>query len=129
MYKALDKATNSLVAIKVIPLTEQDNEDFATIQKEIAFLSDCNHPNIVKYLVGGAGCVRMQVQLRARDDSWPHSKILGPFGHGVPACWLARAGSCCMRACAVFHTCRAATAMPPSCGSSWSTAGEAASAT
>lgn len=51
MYKALDKATDSLVAIKVIPLTEQDKEDFASIQKEIAFLSDCNHPNIVKYLV------------------------------------------------------------------------------
>lgn len=39
------------MAIKVIPLTEQDKEDFKQIQREIAFLADCNHPNVVRYLV------------------------------------------------------------------------------
>lgn len=91
VYKALDKATNSLVAIKVIPLTEQDNEDFATIQKEIAFLSDCNHPNIVKYLVG-EGAVRACRCSCARDDPRPHLKSLGPFGYGAP-CRHAGAGA------------------------------------
>lgn len=52
MYKALDTTSGELVAIKVIPVLEHDVEEFKSIQKEIAFLSDCNHPNVVHYLVG-----------------------------------------------------------------------------
>lgn len=55
VYKAIDRLSHQPVAIKVIPLTEQDKEDFKQIQKEIAFLADCNHPNVVRYLVRGAG--------------------------------------------------------------------------
>ncbi|MEW5309707.1 MAG: hypothetical protein WDW38_001571 [Sanguina aurantia] len=50
VYKALDRTNDTSVAIKVIPLTEQDKEDFKQIQREIAFLADCNHPNVVRYL-------------------------------------------------------------------------------
>lgn len=39
--------TGEIVAIKMIPLTESD--EMESIQKEIAMLRDCNHPNIVKY--------------------------------------------------------------------------------
>jgi len=35
------------VAVKIIPLT--DNDEVDSIQKEIAILRDCNHPNIVRY--------------------------------------------------------------------------------
>jgi hypothetical protein len=48
------------VAIKVIPVTDQDREELKQIQREIAFLADCNHPNVVRYLVRGS-----QLQLKA----------------------------------------------------------------
>lgn len=55
VWKALDTQHDSLpVAIKVISLAETDVDDVATIQQEIKFLAGCNHPNIVKYLVGGS---------------------------------------------------------------------------
>ena len=47
MYKARIIDTGDIVAIKIIPLTEQDEMD--SIQKEIAMLRACNHPNIVRY--------------------------------------------------------------------------------
>jgi serine/threonine-protein kinase 24/25/MST4 len=54
VHKALDRASGEVVAIKIISfLTENDAEDLKQIQKEIEYLADCNHPNIVKYLVGG----------------------------------------------------------------------------
>ena len=37
--------------MQVIPLTDTDADELQAIQKEIAFLAGCNHPNIVKYLV------------------------------------------------------------------------------
>ena len=43
------KDSNETVAIKVIPVGEQD--DIAEIQKEIDMLKECNHPNVVRYLV------------------------------------------------------------------------------
>lgn len=83
MYKAIDKATDEVVAIKVslpcmhalqaqlrarapacntayvhapqvISLADQPAEDFSDIQKEIVFLSGCSHPNVVRYLVRAA---------------------------------------------------------------------------
>ncbi|KXZ43163.1 hypothetical protein GPECTOR_99g798 [Gonium pectorale] len=50
VYGAVDTSSGERVAIKVIPLTEADREEFRTIQREIAFLADCNHPNVVRYL-------------------------------------------------------------------------------
>ena len=47
MYKARIIESGDIVAIKIIPLTEQD--EMESIQKEIAMLRDCNHPNIVRY--------------------------------------------------------------------------------
>ncbi|KAG2450362.1 hypothetical protein HYH02_004867 [Chlamydomonas schloesseri] len=50
VYAAIDTASGERVAIKVIPVTEQDREEFKQIQREVAFLADCNHPNVVRYL-------------------------------------------------------------------------------
>lgn len=49
VYKAYDRVTDEIVAVKIIALTDRDREDMRRIQKEIQFLSDCNHPNIVRY--------------------------------------------------------------------------------
>ncbi|EFJ44650.1 MAP kinase [Volvox carteri f. nagariensis] len=50
VYSAVDGQTGETVAIKVIPVTDQDREELTQIQKEIRFLADCNHPNVVRYL-------------------------------------------------------------------------------
>ena len=49
VYKAQAKDTGEVVAVKVIPLGDKD--EVAEIQKEIAMLKECNHPNVVQYLV------------------------------------------------------------------------------
>lgn len=49
VYQAQDKDTGETVAVKVIPLGDKD--EVAEIQKEIAMLKECNHPNVVRYLV------------------------------------------------------------------------------
>lgn len=49
VYKAQAKDTGDIVAVKVIPLG--DSDEVAEIQKEIAMLKECNHPNVVQYLV------------------------------------------------------------------------------
>lgn len=51
VHKARILASGDIVAVKIIPVTEQD--EIAAIQKEIAILRECNHPNIVKYYVSG----------------------------------------------------------------------------
>ncbi|KAF5841905.1 mitogen activated protein kinase [Dunaliella salina] len=50
VVKAKDKTTGLDVAIKIIPLTDTDPDELKTIQKEINFLSQCSHPNVVKYV-------------------------------------------------------------------------------
>ena len=47
VYKALFLETGDIVAVKIIPLA--DNNEIFSIQKEIRILRDCNHPNIVRY--------------------------------------------------------------------------------
>jgi len=47
VYSALDRRTNAIVAIKVIPL---DGGDMGDMRKEIAILKRCASPYIVAYL-------------------------------------------------------------------------------
>jgi serine/threonine-protein kinase 24/25/MST4 len=47
VHKARILSSGDIVAVKIIPVTEQD--EIASIQKEISMLRECNHPNIVKY--------------------------------------------------------------------------------
>ena len=54
VFKARLKATGEFVAIKVIQLGEDDR--IMDIQKEISMLSECNHPNVVRYMVRRAPC-------------------------------------------------------------------------
>ena len=49
VYKAQVKGTQEVVAVKVIPLGDKD--EVLEIQKEIEMLKECNHPNVVRYLV------------------------------------------------------------------------------
>lgn len=49
VHKARILSSGDIVAVKIIPVTEQD--EIASIQKEIAMLRECSHPNIVKYYV------------------------------------------------------------------------------
>lgn len=49
MYKAQVRGTQEVVAVKVIPLGDKD--EVLEIQKEIEMLKECNHTNVVRYLV------------------------------------------------------------------------------
>ena len=49
VYKARDRATGDIVAVKVVPLSEGD--DPALLAQEITVLAACDHPNVVRYLV------------------------------------------------------------------------------
>ena len=49
VHKAVVRATGELVAIKEISVGPAD--DLTHIQKEIDMLRECQHPNIVRYLV------------------------------------------------------------------------------
>lgn len=49
MYQARVKDSDDTVAIKVIPVGE--NDEITEIQKEIDMLKECDHPNVVRYLV------------------------------------------------------------------------------
>ena len=49
VYKAQVRGTQEVVAVKVIPLGDKD--EVLEIQKEIEMLKECNHPNVVRYLV------------------------------------------------------------------------------
>lgn len=48
VYKARDRATGDIVAVKVVPLSEGD--DPAEMAHEITVLAACDHPNVVRYL-------------------------------------------------------------------------------
>ncbi|CAG8825837.1 1576_t:CDS:2, partial [Dentiscutata erythropus] len=48
VYKAINKTTNEVVAIKQIDLEESD-DDISEIQQEIALLSACDSPFITRY--------------------------------------------------------------------------------
>lgn len=52
VYKAQVRGTQEVVAVKVIPLGDKD--EVLEIQKEIEMLKECNHPNVVRYLVRSA---------------------------------------------------------------------------
>ncbi|XP_061916574.1 mitogen-activated protein kinase kinase kinase kinase 5-like isoform X3 [Entelurus aequoreus] len=47
VYKARNKQTGDLAAIKVIKMEPED--DFSTIEQEIVIVKSCKHPNIVAY--------------------------------------------------------------------------------
>ena len=49
VHKARSVDTNDIVAVKIIPLGDQD--EISDIQKEIEMLQACDHPNIVQYMV------------------------------------------------------------------------------
>lgn len=47
LYKARDKVTGDLVALKMVKMEPDD--DVSTLQKEILILKTCRHSNIVAY--------------------------------------------------------------------------------
>lgn len=50
MYKAMDKGTGEMVAIKIIPICDEDNEDELTkIVREIDHLKKCDSPYVTAY--------------------------------------------------------------------------------
>lgn len=75
MYKALLKATGEFVAIKVIQLGEGDK--VADIQKEISMLSECNHPNVVRYIVS-----------HQRPSYWLEACLLRALGRSAREFWI-----------------------------------------
>jgi len=66
VYKALLKATGEFVAIKVIQHGQGDK--MADIQKEISMLSECNHPNVVRYIVSRS--LRAHFQGQGTRNLW-----------------------------------------------------------
>lgn len=72
VYKGRDLETGHVVAVKVIPLSFQDEMD--SIQQEIQMLRDCKHPNVVKYYVRldvrtNAGQYRLKVMPHSVDTN------------------------------------------------------------
>lgn len=49
VYKARDRLTNKLVALKKIRLEHEDEGVPSTAIREISILKEMNHPNIVEY--------------------------------------------------------------------------------
>uniref|UniRef100_A0A3Q2YIK3 non-specific serine/threonine protein kinase n=1 Tax=Hippocampus comes TaxID=109280 RepID=A0A3Q2YIK3_HIPCM len=49
VYKARNKQTGDLAAIKIIKTEPGENDDFSTIQQEILIVRSCKHANIVAY--------------------------------------------------------------------------------
>ena len=63
MYEARVKGTEETVAIKVIPVGE--NDDIEEIQKEIDMLKECEHPNVVHYLVRFLHCITCSIDVNS----------------------------------------------------------------
>lgn len=51
VYKAVDKQTNGVIALKKIRLEQEDEGVPSTAIREIALLKEMDHPNIVRYKV------------------------------------------------------------------------------
>ena len=49
MFKAQAREGGEVVAVKIIPLG--DDDEITSIQREIEMLKECDHPNVVRYLV------------------------------------------------------------------------------
>jgi hypothetical protein len=56
VYKAKDKATNAIVALKKIRLETEDEGVPSTAIREISLLKELRHPNIVKYVLFEVDC-------------------------------------------------------------------------
>ena len=55
VYKARHRPSGTIVAVKVIPLTGEDEEGLEDMRREISLLQECVHPNVVRYF--GELCV------------------------------------------------------------------------
>jgi serine/threonine protein kinase len=49
VYKATSKADNATVAIKILPVNEDDEDSVEKITKEIQMLKECSSPYITEY--------------------------------------------------------------------------------
>jgi len=49
VYKAVRKSDNAIVAIKILPLDEDDEDSIEKITKEIKMLKECDSPYITRY--------------------------------------------------------------------------------
>jgi mitogen-activated protein kinase kinase kinase kinase 3 len=49
VWKAKNKQTGAIVAIKIVDAHEQQEAGLEGVVKEIKFLMDIKHPNVVKY--------------------------------------------------------------------------------
>jgi cyclin-dependent kinase 2 len=50
VYKARDRRTNTIVALKKIRLEQEEEGVPSTAIREVALLKELNHPNVVKYV-------------------------------------------------------------------------------
>jgi len=81
VYKAIDRRTGAVVAIKEIPSRGLDAAARAAIAGEIELLSDLRHPNVVRYLgtVASAGFEYIVLEL-AENGSLAANLKPGRFG-------------------------------------------------
>ena len=79
VYKAQIRGTQEVVAVKVIPLGDKD--EVLEIQKEIEMLKECNHPNVVRYLVS---LCQLESSSGIDSTSWPH--VLHTQSHQLARC-------------------------------------------
>jgi serine/threonine protein kinase len=49
VYKAKQKETGSVVAIKILPVVEDDEEAKSTLRREIKLMKECDSEHIVKF--------------------------------------------------------------------------------